>query len=625
MGVKELRRSQIINTGAPGSLVEISGESFLVTTIEKWKGPEMVPCELPRLVNYLRRSGYPDLRTFKQPKLESSRFGFGATNRPVVSLYRFPRWLFCQKCRRMHQWTLDDERNMKPWHKPKCKTLHGTRACKGTMVPMRFVTVCENGHIADIEWEKFTHGSLAPQCNHTSLTGGLYFKSNPNLGTGHGALFIHCKGCNVKKSLEDITKNHGLGALSTCGQGRQAWQYWDDAVPCDCDRHVIQRHASNLHYPVEISALDIPNSVSTATSQADDEIQTIRNRCQTILDQISAFISDGDEDFADVMISNLAETDSIPIETIRSLVYPDEAISGDPIEPEMVEDQVKSDEYPALKNPDDINNKNFVGTSYVPSVEDFGSQSLVELISSISLLTRLRNVRVFKGFHRWLRRTDDLLVKPSLSDTLHKDWLPAYEVYGEGIFIDFNYQKLELLDAALPEKEKEHSEKLKNRLEVNSCNFLPEPNRIFIALHSLSHLLIKQLCFECGYASASLRERLYVDCHQKRSGILIYTADGDSEGTLGGLVRQGESDILPNVIKRALHEASWCSSDPLCIEGENQGLLGLNRAACHACLLVSETSCECANALLDRRLLIGDNVPECRGYFDEVMKESGIR
>ena len=137
------------------------------------------------------------------------------------------------------------------------------------------------------------------------------------------------------------------------------------------------------------------------------------------------------------------------------------------------------------------------------------------------------------------------------------------------------FKKLQLLDAALPEKEKEHSEKLKNRLDVNSCSFLPDPNRIFIALHSLSHLLIKQLCFECGYASASLRERLYVDCNQERSGILIYTADGDSEGTLGGLVRQGESDILPNVIKRALHEASWCSSDPLCIEGENQGLLGL--------------------------------------------------
>jgi hypothetical protein len=142
-------------------------------------------------------------------------------------------------------------------------------------------------------------------------------------------------------------------------------------------------------------------------------------------------------------------------------------------------------------------------------------------------------------------------------------------------------------------------------------------------MHGFSHLLIRQLTFDCGYASSSLRERIYCEPQRGQFGILIYTADGDSEGTLGGLVRQGEQSRLAAVISRALQSCSWCSGDPLCFEGDNQGIGGLNRAACHACMLVSETSCECANTLLDRRLLIGDRAG-LRGLFRDFMDRLGI-
>ena len=98
---------------------------------------------------------------------------------------------------------------------------------------------------------------------------------------------------------------------------------------------------------------------------------------------------------------------------------------------------------------------------------------------------------------------------------------------------------------------------------------------------------------------------------------------GDSEGTMGGLVRQGRPDRLPKVFARALKSAAWCSADPLCSEGENQGMAGLNRAACHACVLVSETSCEFANALLDRRFLVGES-RGLQGLFSSYLIEHGI-
>lgn len=48
------------------------------------------------------------------------------------------------------------------------------------------------------------------------------------------------------------------------------------------------------------------------------------------------------------------------------------------------------------------------------------------------------------------------------------------------------------------------------------------------------------------------------------AGILIYTASGDSEGTMGGLVRQGRSDVFPNIFKKAIESAVTCSNDPVC-------------------------------------------------------------
>lgn len=131
--------------------------------------------------------------------------------------------------------------------------------------------------------------------------------------------------------------------------------------------------------------------------------------------------------------------------------------------------------------------------------------------------------------------------------------------------------------------------------------------------------MIKQLSFECGYSIASLRERLY--CSEKEdekemSGIFIYTASGDSEGTLGGLVRQGRADSLGRIFRKAIESAEICSNDPVCILSHGQGRDSLNLAACHACALIPETSCEEFNVFLDRGVVVGTfDMPEM-GFFN---------
>ena len=137
-------------------------------------------------------------------------------------------------------------------------------------------------------------------------------------------------------------------------------------------------------------------------------------------------------------------------------------------------------------------------------------------------------------------------------------------------------------------------------------------------MHTFAHVLINQLAFECGYGSASLRERIYCEFTDKEnpmSGVLIYTASGDSEGSMGGLVRQGQAGTFENIVLRAIQRAAWCSSDPVCIESSGQGADSSNLAACHGCALLPETSCEEGNRLLDRAMLTGTPLHPEIGFF----------
>ena len=132
-----------------------------------------------------------------------------------------------------------------------------------------------------------------------------------------------------------------------------------------------------------------------------------------------------------------------------------------------------------------------------------------------------------------------------------------------------------------------------------------------VLLHTFAHVLINALVFESGYGSASLRERLYVSDNPESpmAGVLIYTTSGDSDGSMGGLVRIGNPGRIENVIRSGIEGAQWCSSDPVCMEiGETtgQGPDSCNLSACHNCALIAETSCELFNKLLDRATIVGN-------------------
>ena len=210
----------------------------------------------------------------------------------------------------------------------------------------------------------------------------------------------------------------------------------------------------------------------------------------------------------------------------------------------------------------------------------------------------------------------DPAVQP-LSINGNLGWLPAIEVRGEGIFVEINADAIEewigraalRIATLLREYHRRRAARSLARRSVDAR---------FIMIHTFAHVLIKELTLTCGYGSASLRERLYCNLENPAApmnGLLIYTASGDSEGTLGGLVAQVQSGRFERLVEEALRRSSWCSNDPVCMESPGEGALSSNLAACHGCVLLPETSCEEGNRLLDRGLLVGTIDDPDLGFF----------
>jgi hypothetical protein len=248
-------------------------------------------------------------------------------------------------------------------------------------------------------------------------------------------------------------------------------------------------------------------------------------------------------------------------------------------------------------------------------------------LSRVIAIPRLREVRALLGFTRIeapemdptmevFNEEQGLEVFTAPISARPQGWLPAVENLGEGIFIRLNIKRLQEWEAL---------EAVDHRAEMLIGSYsawrqrrglqeLKGQKPRLALLHSISHLLMRQMSLDCGYSSASLRERIYAD--ENMAGLLIYTSTPDSDGSLGGLVRQTKpADRFEALLVSSVDLAKICSGDPLCREHDPRRTDRLNGAACHACTMVSETSCEFGNRLLDRGLVL--SLPgETTGYFD---------
>ncbi len=273
----------------------------------------------------------------------------------------------------------------------------------------------------------------------------------------------------------------------------------------------------------------------------------------------------------------------------------------------------------AVEHPDEpTGTPDFVvsSTELADRLEGEPYRALERCVADVVLVHRLREVRVLRGFRRYDLSAN--LVDVDLGPRGRERWLPAVESFGEGIFLTLDDLALSAWEADDAVTARTRVLEARRRESLIGSRFSEATPRL-IMLHTLAHLLMRQLAFTSGYSAASLRERVYSGSGPgSEVGLLIYTAAGDAEGTLGGLVRQGEQPRLAETLLGSLEEAGWCSGDPVCRESAGQGLGSLNLAGCHGCCLVAETSCERSNVLLDRVLVVGDE--RTPGFFTPVLE-----
>lgn len=598
--VGQIRKSQLVTTYGSGAIADLPDFSVILGSTDFWKEQSPVLRE-PNLEKLLH------VHSFKEPFVTENDNNFKNKDIPA---FRFPIMHFCPECGDlMPYWGFVNNENGR-----KCAK------CSKNIVPTRFVAACVNGHLEDFPYNWWVHKGYSQECTN-GKDDNLKIEFLTDTG-GLESILLTCKKCGKKRTMAGSMSKDSLKGYKC--HGKRPWiglkKNTYDPTDCNAPMRGIQRGASNLYYSVTASALTIPPWSGRIQIEIDKQgtaLKSIWEKKETLGDGYGLLLED--------MFKKLLDTGFCDLEKIKKDI---DNSFGNSKADNFSEEKMMFEEYAILckGHADDPQFK-----AEKTDVSDF----LKEYISEIVLVKRLREVLALKGFRRIYPDTplpDDDRFAGYHQETdfvplgsEKKDWLPAIEMLGEGIFVKIDEDKLAAWEKINYERYREMEKRLGSS-QIGKGKFSVR----YVLLHTLAHLLIRQLTIECGYSGASIKERIYStyrNSEEQMAGILLYTSTSDSDGSLGGLVRNGLKEQFEKIFRSMLQDAAWCSSDPICIESMGQGFNSLNYAACHACTLLPETCCEAANCLLDRASVVGLLDVRNIGYFEKLIENetSGLQ
>ena len=568
-----MRPSQIVSQFGPGALIDLPTLSMVVTGIEDWDTSNARRVGEPRLARKLGVSFF-----HRPPFYHHQRKNGGLPARV------FPRFMVCPRCNRLAPHTAFkflERRN--PEYV--CTAAHrGGR--DHPVYPARFMVACGRGHLDDFPWHRYVHG------DEFDCDAELSLRDSGRTGAITD-LWVRCLVHDRARNLGQATGAMARKRLPRCS-GYRPWLGTKSFEPCDEEIHVILRGASNAYFPVVESAISVPpwsDPIQLAIGEYVDELAKVNS-----LEALLMFLK----------FANAPALEEFPPERVWAGI--ERRRSGD-----IGTSDLRREEWASFtrdRNHIDPEAEFQIRPTAVPD-------EVKAYIANVTQVVRLREVRALRGFTRIdpIPDVGDLgevaAIDAGLAPlaTKRQSWLPGIDQRGEGVF-------LRLAEDAIQRWEERPSvTDLHNRHSAAqhawyAARDMKEPQTRparYLLLHALAHLLVRQLGLECGYASSSLRERIYCSTgSDAMAGILIYTASPDSEGSLGGLVEMSRSERLGPMLERALETSRLCANDPLCADRVVSATgTQLNGAACHACLLESETSCEVGNNYLDRAVLAG--------------------
>lgn len=523
---------------------------------------------------------------------------------------KFPGWGICPRCGLLHFLPAlrgsGDTPRCQETDKQKCPPRPG-------LEQVTYILVHADGHMDDVPWHFLTHlnarGLTQSQCRPDTRRHYLYLRPDKE---GRSKLNLYCAKCKAQTVFNPFDLKQAIKSMR-----RQPWL--NERVELEGPPEILKVNQIQIHFPLTRNALVIPPESRIRKGTVVDRLYTSAEKrrwmesCRTALQWKSAVRR----------IATEFRCGTEAIEKAWQQIKEGYPLFGEALD--LTPGQLREDEYRALVEviPDMTDDEDFVTRHRTEEwgrlTEKFDSDSmegrLLRIIDRLVAIKRLKEIMVFEGFSR-VHPGRQAVVKPDI--TGQSPWLPAVELFGEGLFIT--------VDDAVLEAWEDHPQVmeragiLQKRYEKAPIFFADEPIRItprFLLLHTFAHLLIRQLETDGGYPAASLKERIYYSRGEMQmAGILIYVAVPDIVGSLGGIMELADPARFLPLATAAIARAKWCSLDPVCSEHGGQGLYLLNRAACHACLLIPEPSCEYRNTLLDRVLVKGDGQKGLPGFFD---------
>lgn len=592
--IGQARPSHLVTTGGVGAIIDLPAMSVIVRGIDAWSPERAEVIHEPRLLDQVRRVLGPQVRAMRKAPWDPAADDDPWT-RVGVPVSPFPRWVRCPRCFRLgpldppgqfeliHRWGRRPD--LAKWVHATCPRQTQTRpANRKACLPARFLVACESGgHLDDFPYIEFVHRGVP--CPGPKLT---MSDSSSTLGP---RVVVRCAECDASRSIQEAAGRDGWQALPLCRGRHPHLQRFET---CGAPLRLMVLGSSNLWFSVTASALHLPQDVTIASQVADNwdvlETQASPDVVQILIDSMD----------------RLRGLRGEPIELVWAEIETRRASSATTEEQDGSEAGLLDAEWELLSRPTTDRQDDDFRADVVPVPTGYG-----RLIDQVVRLPRLREVRALLGFTRILApERHDLQPMGRLPlATGAAQWVPAVEQRGEGIFLQFPEREIAQWEATIADHNRiEALRRAYQRWCVNRSRqydaAFPIPR--YLLIHTLSHLLIREIALECGYSSASLRERIYIGEPGRRyAGLLLSTAANDSEGTLGGLVALGHPAPLKRLLDQALAGAERCSTDPLCAEHVPDAPSdSLHAAACHACLFTSETSCEANNRWLDRAVLV---------------------
>jgi hypothetical protein len=581
MKLLPVRFSHLLSHSGVGAIVRAPGGLVVVRDIRQWTDRANQPAGA--IIPYVERVRSvldieEDLR--EPPAAREARQG--QVDGVCVPVTRFPFWARCPKCGKLHY---------RPWRAqqddhPRCDC-----GAHVFLEQVAWVLVDPAGYLSDVPWPYLAHRKAATQEQRQCKTRDRLYLEEPEQGWHRS---LRCAACGAKAEFDEREPMRFMGAM-------QPWL--KEEAPADqagATAQILTVNDVRVYSPEVDFVLVIPPESRLRQGTVVDNLyrnsgkRAEIDKASTLLERRSTL-----NRLAAEYRCQIADIEAALAEIERG--YP---LYGQCFTPDLL----RESEYDAFLEPlsDQRDDEDFVTRDQsadwralcrtLPSELCAGASPVRHLVQ----VNRLKGIRVFRGFRRMQGKNT---VPADIDGT--SDWLPAIPLYGEGIFLALEEGYLSCWEAH--ETVRQRVESLRRRFGQSGRGQPKSLTARFLLLHTLSHLLIRQLESEGGYPAAALAERLYcAKTPRTMAGILIYVAVPDIAGSLGGLAELAEPRRFLGILIRALEHARWCPLDPVCGEHEGQGPGLLNRAACHACALVPEPACEYGNTLLDRVFVKGD-------------------